>query len=82
MIFNGRLDSGEEDWSCPACGRRELMRWPPKHGRRVVEPGDTTVFHVGGRGGVRIASVTLQSVPAVEVPDAERRWLRDNGIGW
>ncbi|WUI03219.1 hypothetical protein OHR68_15875 [Spirillospora sp. NBC_00431] len=40
-------ESGLEEWACPTCGRRMLLRWPPHYEKRVVEPGDERACHVG-----------------------------------
>lgn len=86
MILNDRLDSGAEEWVCPECGRRMLLRWPPHYERLVIEHGDVTAVHVGGKGGVRVSGISIAPVPATEVASevagSERDWLRDNGIDW
>jgi hypothetical protein len=64
--------AGAEEWSCPSCGRRILLRWPPRSERVVLHPGDDGVVHVGGRRGE----------PAADPTPAELSWLRDNGILW
>jgi hypothetical protein len=55
-----------------------LLRWPPHFEKLVLEHGDMTAVHVGGKGGVRASSITAGSVPA----GADQQWLRDNGIDW
>jgi hypothetical protein len=59
-----------------------LLRWPPNYEKLVLEHGDLTAVHVGGKGGLRISGVETRVVRAGEVHDAERQWLRDNGIDW
>jgi len=82
MILNGRAESGAEEWVCPTCGRRMLLRWPPDYEKLVLEHGDDTAVHVGGKGGVRVGEVMIAPAPEGDVPNAERQWLRDNGIDW
>jgi hypothetical protein len=86
MILNDRLDSGAEEWLCPECGRRMLMRWPPHYERLVIVHGDDSAVHVGGKGGVRVSGISVTPVPATEeVGEVARNdidWLRDNGIDW
>jgi hypothetical protein len=92
MILSGTGESGAEEWVCPTCGRRMLLRWPPRYEKLILEHGDEAAIHVGGKGGLRIgevavapaslAEVPLAEVPPAEVPLAEREWLRDNGIEW
>ncbi|MFI0408975.1 hypothetical protein [Actinomadura sp. 3N508] len=43
-----RIDeSGLEEWACPTCGRRMLLRWPPHYEKQIVDPGDERAGHVG-----------------------------------
>jgi len=82
MILNGRTESGAEEWACPTCGRRMLLRWPPDYEKLVLEHGDDSAIHVGGKGGVRVGEFTVAPAPEGDVPSTERQWLRDNGIDW
>jgi hypothetical protein len=52
-------ETGAEEWHCPTCGRRFLMRWPPDYGRSVLTPGDEHVTHVGGKGGLHMGGAAL-----------------------
>ena len=81
MILDGRAESGAEEWSCPSCGRRLLLRWPPNYQRLVLDHGDERAVHVGGKGGVQISITGVTQHPA-DLPDEARQWLRDNGIDW
>lgn len=77
MVLAGRASSGAEEWHCPDCGRRMLLRWPPDFEKIILEPGDDRIPHVGGKGGVRMrAEVTPQPL------DQDRSWLKDNGNDW
>lgn len=78
MVLSGRAETGAEEWSCPRCGRRMLLRWPPHLEKLVLEQGDTSAIHVGGKGGVRAGGITVAPAPA----GADWRWLRDHGIDW
>jgi hypothetical protein len=87
MIPTGSAESGAEEWACPDCGRRMLLRWPPNYEKLVLERGDDTAIHVGGKGGLRIGQVAVAPAPApdpppADVPAAEQQWLRDIGIDW
>jgi len=44
------LAGGEEEWFCPTCSRRFLMRWFPKYTKLVLEPGDEHALHSGSKG--------------------------------
>ncbi|MDP4503220.1 hypothetical protein [Nonomuraea turcica] len=84
MVYTRAIDPETNEWSCPSCGRRLLIRWPPHFERLVLEPGDDTAIHTGTQGDITID--LLSAAPAPEItPDAEARdqhWLRDNGIDW
>ena len=87
MILTGSAESGAEEWVCPDCGRRMLLRWPPNYEKLVLEHGDETAIHVGGKGGLRVGQAAVTPAPAAdaqapEVPTAERQWLHDIGIDW
>ena len=78
MILSGRAESGTEEWACPDCGRRLLLRWQPEPERLVLVQGDLSAVHTGGTGGVRAGGATAAAVP----PAADRQWLREHGIDW
>jgi hypothetical protein len=82
MILNGRAESGAEEWLCPTCGRRMLLRWPPDYEKLVLEHGDDNAIHVGGKGGVRVGQVVVAPARSADVPSGERQWLHDIGIDW
>ena len=78
MILESSRPSGAEEWSCPECGYRFVVRWRPKFERVVLEEGDVRATHVGMKGGLR-----LHQVEVAPTPDAEaRQWLNDIGIEW
>lgn len=78
MVLSGRVAPETEEWACPRCGRRLLLRWPPNYEKVVLEQGDLTAVHVGGQGGVRAGGITATAVPV----GADQQWLRNNGIDW
>ena len=82
MILNGRAESGAEEWLCPICGRRMLLRWPPDYEKLVLEHGNESAIHVGGKGGARVGDFVVAPTPEGDVPGTERQWLSDNGIDW
>ncbi len=47
MILERTYPSGVEEWYCPTCGRRMIMRWPPFYQKIVLVPGDEHVIHDG-----------------------------------
>lgn len=54
MVLMATQSSGDEEWVCPECGRRVLISWPPNYKKTVLEAGDETAIHSGGKGGVSI----------------------------
>jgi hypothetical protein len=75
--------SGADEWYCPTCGRRFLMHWPPHYKRVILDPGDETVSHSGGKGGVTMSSFDVtqneQTFPASSAEPADEYlapWLQ------
>ena len=81
MMPAGRTESGAEEWLCPVCDRRILLRRPPQFEMLVVSEGDPAATHAGAKGGVLMGE-TAAGAAGPEVPYDERRWLRSNGIDW
>jgi hypothetical protein len=85
MVLAGQTESGAEEWNCPECGRRMLMRWPPNFESLVLDVGDPSAQHTGAKGGALMGRANVASAPSTEVPevpDEEQQWLRRNGIDW
>jgi len=82
MILVETRESGVEEWLCPSCRRRLLMRWPPNYEKLVLDSGDESATHVGGKGGVRVEQLTVEPVDMREPETTVRDWLRDHGIDW
>ncbi|MEU4096971.1 hypothetical protein [Streptomyces sp. NPDC026673] len=86
--------SGAEEWYCPVCRRRILLQWPPRYELLVLERGDESVVHAGGKGGASIAGTELPVDPRLLADPAgpagqagppgpeDRRWLREIGVAW
>jgi hypothetical protein len=53
MVLEKTYPSGAEDWYCPACGRRMSLSWQPWK-KIVLEPGDISAVHSGGKGGLQM----------------------------
>lgn len=64
MILTGELDSRAEEWFCPSCNRRMLMRWTSEFDTLLLEHGDDTAIHFGGKGGLRLNDVVVATEPA------------------
>jgi hypothetical protein len=50
MVLETTHASGAEEWFCPTCGRRFLLRWPPTYEKIILEPGDEHAAHSGSKG--------------------------------
>jgi hypothetical protein len=50
MVLVSTHEDGAEEWHCPTCGRRFLMRWPPSYERTILVPGDEHAIHSGSKG--------------------------------
>jgi hypothetical protein len=46
--------SGAEEWFCPTCGRRFVVKWQPAFERVILEVGDQHAAHSGSKGGLRL----------------------------
>ena len=87
MLHAATHPSGAEEWHCPKCGRRFLMHWPPEYSKVVLEVGDETASHVGGKGGLQIGAVKVEEHDDSSLPDALQPWLKglkdlDLGDSW
>lgn len=87
MILSGPAAGGGEEWVCVMCTRRIVLRWPPSFQIVVLDPGNASAIHVGGKGGVAMATSEVRRIPvaeefSAEVAGTEVDWLRENGIDW
>ena len=65
-----------EEWLCPICGRRLLVRWTPEFQKIVLESGDEYAYHSGSKGGVQIQPPnTVVQENETESPE-EDSWLK------
>lgn len=76
------LTDGAEEWRCAQCGRRLLLRRPPRFEKVVLDRGDEWAAHVGGAGGVRVTAAQAAPAPTGDLPAADRGWLAAHGIEW
>ncbi len=68
MVMVQEHEDGMQEWLCPVCGRRFLMRWPLNYKRTILEPGDEEAIHTGGTGGVQMGGAEFGPV---EIPEPE-----------
>ena len=73
---------GVEEWSCPSCGRRLLIRRPPDFEMIVLEHGDEQAAHVGGTTGLEPGMTPPRGPGGGDLPPADRGWLAEHGIEW
>ena len=73
MILEKTHDSGAEEWYCPTCGRRFLMQWPPEYKKVILENGDESAVHSGGKGGG-----SMQPSPVMHTQ--EDPWINDSNM--
>ncbi len=80
--------SGAEEWYCPTCGRRILLRLPPTNEMIIVERGDQYASHSGSTGGLRIGPVQVAQRDAERDEISEeslRLWIKaleDLDLNW
>jgi hypothetical protein len=65
--------SGAEEWYCPTCGRRFLLRWPPAYEKIIVEAGDMHASHTGGKRNSRTQPLHMNEVAEESVLSPELR---------
>jgi len=64
MVLSATHPSGAEEWLCPTCGRRFLMRWPPSYQKIVLEAGDEYALHSGSKGDMlRMMAPDIDAAP-------------------
>jgi len=54
-------EGDNEMWYCPTCGRKFIMTWPPHYKKIILEPGDETAIHTGGKGGLTMGAPKVAS---------------------
>lgn len=90
MILEKTHSSGAEEWNCPTCGRRMLIRWEPNFKRTVLEAGSPEATHSGFKSTLQMevniaTSMTEKSLQEeTEMPIEEARlapwaaWLEES----
>lgn len=66
MVLKATRSSGEEEWICPKCERRVLVSWSPNFKKIILEIGDESAIHSGGKGGVSMQISKLISSEELE----------------
>ena len=79
MVLEKTQPSGAQEWYCPACGRRILLKESPARKMVVVEVGDQSVSHSGGMGGLQVgpAQAAQRNKEPWEVSEESLRpWIK------
>lgn len=83
MRPTARLADGADEWSCPTCGRRIVLRRPPDPGITVLDAGDESAVHIGitePTAAERAAAEAAERYglgPVQEIPRPPARGPRD-----
>jgi hypothetical protein len=80
MVLDKYLEDGSQEWYCPTCGRRFILKAPPSFEKIVLAPGDEMAIHAGGNGGLKKLPVDPCPEEAAEErfePSYESKELRD-----
>jgi hypothetical protein len=78
MRLEKTYPSGAEEWYCPTCGRRFIVKWLPEYEKIDLEVGDQYALHSGSKGGLRIGSLQIsQEDDAPAVSDELRAALEE-----
>lgn len=77
MLLATTHPSGAEEWHCPTCGRRFLLKWPPSYKKIVLDPGDEYAAHSGSKGDMlRLGAVDL--IGAGDLSDGDNQFARQH----
>jgi hypothetical protein len=61
--------SGAELWYCPTCGRQFLLSYPPEYKKIILDAGDESAIHSGGKGGLSMGQFQAGDVEEPELPE-------------
>ena len=69
MQFKTNYSSGAELWYCPTCGRQFLLSYPPGYQKIILDAGDESAIHSGGKGGLSMGQLQIGDVEEPELPE-------------
>jgi hypothetical protein len=75
MQIMEKYPSGTEEWFCPVCGRKFLLDWPPDYKKIILEIGDESAIHTGGKGGLSMGPTKISKATEPDLPEAVRTTL-------
>lgn len=58
--------TGAEEWDCPDCGYRFIMKWQPYKRIRLAE-GDPHEGHQGSKGGLAVQSAEVEETVSLDM---------------
>ena len=76
---------GADEWHCATCNRRFLIYWPPSYKRVILEEGDESAIHSGGKAGVHIETPQTFAADEADADDvilSEEMRAALNGLDW
>ncbi|MFB4310185.1 hypothetical protein [Actinomadura sp. GTD37] len=80
MRMTRNAQSGLEEWACPTCGRRILLRWPPHYTKHVLDAGDEEACHIARTADDTPPAPTDAPSDAPDTTAGENRRLRETGV--
>ncbi len=69
MNLEAKYPTGAEEWRCPTCGRRFVVKWAPAFNMVVLDPGNESAGHSGSTGGLHIGPPQVTKTDGTEPPD-------------
>lgn len=72
MQIQTKYESGTELWYCPTCGRTFLLHLPPQYKKTILNIGDESAVHSGGKGGLQMGSTKIGKAMEPALPEAIR----------
>ena len=85
MILEKTHLSGVEEWSCPDCGRRFLVQWPPAYKMIILEQGDKDIRHNVSKANSVIGSFPITQTKKTDLIEEFRlipwiKWMEKVGF--
>ena len=74
MVMVRMYDTGAEEWYCPICERKFVVKWSPNFKRIVLVEGDAQTTHTASKGGLRM------SAPGIIIPVDEQKKIEEEHL--
>lgn len=71
-----------QEWVCPACNRKVMIRFFPHFERNVIVPGNTGFTHTAEVNGIEITGIDSPGGPKLGNDMGWRAFLVKNQITW